>query len=157
MSEADNVTPIKRQTRKLAQARIKSKEIVQNSWVAFIPHSDTVEDVTNPEYFQHFAANLRPGDEIKCLWDDMTRYVDLLVISAARLHATVAIITNTDLGSVSKAPADDYADKLYVKYRGRYHQYAVMNDAEVLQHGFDTQDAATLWMRDYRKNILKAG
>lgn len=153
---SDNVTPLRVAARPCAPTRFKQSELVRNQWTIYVPESDKLEDVLEPGYWQHIAANLRAGDHIECVWDDSSLHAELFVITAARLHATVAVISQTDLSGASKA-SEAASENLKIKFRGPYHKYCVMDGSQVLQSGFATDDAANAWLSDYRKNTLKVG
>ena len=149
-------TAEKKPVAKIMANRFSQAELKRNVWRVFIPEGVTPEDVRDPEYWQHVAQFVQPGDCIEAIWDDMTFYAEYIVVASARLHAyLVPKFPPARLNDVANA-GRKYEDNLLVMFRGTFQKYAVMNGDEVLKHGFNTHDEATVYMMEYRKNILKA-
>lgn len=84
----------------------------RNSWEFIAARGVTLADVIIPEYWLHFAQQLRPNDKIEVICEDGTWYAQLLVINADRTWAKVHVLSHHDLTQArSDTPAraeDEY-------------------------------------------------
>ena len=145
----------------------------------------TLDDILKPEYWVNCGATLKgngqhPFPIIEMIWQDGSRYIELVSIDANNLWAKVKVLRDVDLrGDVRQeqkkttppAPAtttpdtgaqDDGAgaseedgNPLEVKYVNQHTKFCVIrkSDGERLNEGLETKEAAAQWIDDYNKSM----
>ncbi|MDX1742936.1 MAG: hypothetical protein R3186_05000 [Ruegeria sp.] len=118
-------------------------------------HGVTIQMVENPRYWTHVATKLKAGARIEVLAEDQSYWADLLVLSASRLEARVIVLDHVELNQVEAA--DEVAgDGLEVAWRGPSAKWGVIRsvDREPLKDGFQSKDAALMWLKNRRQNMV---
>jgi hypothetical protein len=80
--------------------RFSELSMVNNSWRYVSEVGITREQIEGPEFWQHVGYQLRAGDKIGVLTDDMTLYFDCIVLGAGNLWANVQVLHIHTLGRV---------------------------------------------------------
>jgi hypothetical protein len=135
-------------------SRFKSSEHVRREYVAYVQADVAIEDVCKRDFWKHVARDIRPGDHIEVVCEDMTWRADLFVVSSGAQVVDVKVINKTDLTGIEIQ--EDVAGTLRVQWRGPFHKHSVVRGKEVILTGYETSDAAMAALMDYRKNVLKA-
>lgn len=143
--------------RKLTKPRFKQADLVRAQYSIVAEAGSTPDDLLDKGYWQHVASDLRPGDRIEVLTDDMRWAGDLIVHSCGRLWASVKFMSIVQFSEITDAAAPD---KLRVQYRGPHHRFSVVDDEnkaspEVIRTGFENQEDAMVFLLEYRKTKLR--
>lgn len=136
--------------RNLHSNSIKPAEYLRQHWRIVVDHDATLEDLKRPSFWSNVAAMLRPGDKIEAVWEDSSRYVELMVLMAKRLEASVMVIIDTERTADNTTVIDqNVAEEYVVSFRGQRAKYSVMRGKEVVKSGFDTEDEARDWLKGH--------
>lgn len=114
----------------------------------------SLDDVLRPEYWSHVASQLRPHHRIVVDAWDGTWTATLFVRAATKTDAVVALMSKADMGEPVQPSVDGYR----VGWGGPHHKHRVVRESDkaVIEHGFDTAEAAEMWLRDYLRTLNKA-
>lgn len=148
MSEPEKVTS------PLAPSRIKEASYLRTVWCVDIPAGVSRDDILVPSYWRNVAGKFKAGDSIEALSEGMEWVSDLFVKSAGSHAAYVVEKTFTPLADAGST--EDAGDGLTISWRGRFHKFTVMKGADIVKTGFDNRDDATVFLSDYRRNVIKA-
>ena len=136
--------------------RFAAAEYERTTWVITVEEGTIPDDLTNPDYYAHVAAKLRPYDRLEVRANDGTWMAELLVLDVSRLWAKVHMLhlhqlTTVDVSQSSAAAALPY----FVKYIGPHEKWAVIRraDSQAISTGHGTPESANEWML----GRLKAG
>ncbi len=137
--------------------RFKEAAVIRNAWSIVAEAGILPDDVLEKDYWRHIASNLRPGDRIEVLTDDMRWAGTLIVYASGRLWATVKFL---DVVTFSDIPDESANDKLRVQYRGPHHRFCVVDfvvesSPQVIRTNFDNQEDAMIFLQEYRKTVRK--
>lgn len=119
----------------------------------------TVEEVTQEIFWAHHAARFQVGNgngfpEITLVWEDGSKYVRLLVLSASRLAAKVRVIEVLELSapaSQDDEPAaeddakEDAGEAPFVyAWKGNNKKHCIIRkaDNEIVREGYGSKDEA---------------
>lgn len=144
---------------KLHASRFKSAELTRLIYSAVPEAGMPFEDLLKPECWAHVAQLLRPGYRVEVLAEDGSYFAELLVVSAGRLWAKVAVLRKVDLSAVDSEPANAANDAATsVMWSGPHSKFRVMRQnagggKDVLRDGFETREEATAWMADHLKAL----
>lgn len=107
----------------------------------------TLEQILEPEYWQHIAPRVRAWDRIEVRWADSTRFVELMVRSAGQKEAHVTVMHDVDLGDEVEEVVDTLSP-YEVKWKGPKYKHAVVrkSDGEMVKGEFQTKGAAAKWI-----------
>lgn len=143
----------------LRAPRFQQAATAINDWSASIEFGHSLTDILVPEYWGHFATQLRPFDKIRCCAEDGSFYAELLVRRTGRQMAIVEMLLSKDLtADTSKADAIEEAKNFDIGYVPA-HKFRVVRrvDKEVVGKGFETEAEARTWLlTDYLKDRPKA-
>lgn len=137
----------------LMPARMQLAEHARQDWVATAEEGTTIEDVLDPQYWSHMAAQMQPMDRIDVRVDTSEWLLELLVIQVGRNWARCAVLHQHDLTPPSEA--DAVASGFEVKWGGPLNKWRVirLSDREVLSMKHDNREAAADWLRQYEKTV----
>lgn len=129
--------------------RFKAAEYERTIYVANVAEGTTIESVTDPGFWAHVAAKLRPFDRIEVREDTGAYWAELLVLSADRLWAKVHVLQCHELDAVQVADNAEYE----VMWRGPHHKHSVIRKADrsMVKHGFASKAEAATWMANHAK------
>jgi len=149
----DDLKQIERRSPIIHPTRMKLAENERQDWIVNAELSHTVEDLTNPGYWAHMAAQLQPYDHIEVRAEDGSWIANLIVIQVDRSWAKVMMVSKYDLLDTEVLPSSVAKHK--VEWKGPQHRFAVIRlaDQVVVRNGFQTKDEANGWMREHEKVI----
>lgn len=134
--------------------QIQIAEQWRQDFVLYVPEDHTVEDLTDPAYWAHVAAEraLQKMDRVEARAISGEWVAELMVVTAGRNYAQMKLLVVHDLSTyVPKATAEP---KHEVRLRGP-HKWCVVrkSDGAVIQQGLDTKHAAEAAMTQYESTI----
>lgn len=146
--------------RKLTAGKLKRLEFASTTYRIHPEDGTTLDDVLRPEYWAHVGEILRPFDKIEVVFDDGTRFTELLVLDTKRLYAKVAVLVDADLTAGKKEAADDAKAAVEkpdytVEYKGSIAKWSVIraSDNERVKDGMASRDEAEQYLKDYLKAL----
>lgn len=141
----------KKRSVQITQNRMRLAEFDRQEWVANAEFGTTVDDIQEPGYWAHMAAQLKPYDHIEVRAEDGTWIAHLVVMGCDRTWAKVVVDRVMTL--TTKDVAMSQASKYEIAWKGPQHRHAVIRsaDREMVKSGFQTREEAGLWMREYEK------
>lgn len=110
------------------------------------------EAVLEDAYWTHVAErNLRIGDKIEVHAPDGAYYAELLVRDTGPKWAKVALLNKVDLGEPAESASIDA--EFIVERAGPIDKFRVrrVSDKVIMEKGFQTKDAAQLWVINHSK------
>lgn len=137
----------------LNPARMQLAEHKRNVWDVTVEQNVSIPMMEDVQFWAHVAEKLKPKDKIEVTDDEMSFYMELIVISADRGWAKVKRLNYVSLLSDNDIPEE--VDTGYTtKWRGPYFKWCVMrkSDNSVIKDGMD-RDEAKLWMDEYLKKV----
>lgn len=116
------------------------------------PAGTTVEDVLNPQYWAHVAAQFEPFARVEVLEESGAWMLDLLVIQAGRNWAQVHLLAKHELAERTEAMPKAQAH--LVEWKGPVRKWSVIriSDSQVLQDGFGSKAEAHAWSANHERN-----
>ena len=127
-------------------------ESKRHDWVVDIDPSRSIDEIIDPEFWAHVAAQFDPLDTIEARWEDGSRIVHIRVRYCERTYAKVKVTSVEELGDViSEIPAS--SRKHRVEWKGPVLRFAVIrnSDSMVLQSGFKERSVADSWLIEHEK------
>ena len=139
----------------LNEGRMNEYSFKHTVYAVDVPVNVSVEDILVPEYWRNVGEKLKPFDEIKVVAEDGSWYAWLLVLSAARLWAKVALIVHQDLKEARKDMPLTDDENHEVKWKGPTQKYVVTrkSDGASLKEGFQTQLEGWQWLDGHLKSL----
>jgi hypothetical protein len=150
MSEVADKPAVKSE-RILNPQRMGLAEHLRQQWMVNAEEGTTVEDVLDPQYWSHMAAQLQPYDRIDVLLETGEWLLELLVINRGRNWAQIHLLHKYDLEQRSETmPA---AQKHRIEWKGPQRKHAVIRiaDSQVIQDGFSSKLEAGVWLANHEK------
>jgi len=134
--------------------RMRTAEYERQEWVLTADPGVVIDDLSNPAYWAHVAAQFRPYARIEVRADDGTWIAEFIVLAADRTWAKVQMLRSYKLTSAEEVY--DLVDQFEVKFRGPAHKWSVIrrDDGAVLKSEAQTRDEAQAWLRDYQAKVL---
>lgn len=129
-------------------SKFKQAEYVRNVWAVTPEDGVTLDQVLEPSFWAHVAANLKPWDKIEVRAEDGTYYAELIVLQAARSWAKVRMIHQVEL---DEAPAENNdVPGYHVKFAGRAKWRVIRKvDNEVIHQGAACEQEAKDWLTEH--------
>lgn len=149
----DEPTPLKTlDKRSLRESRFTPADQVRNTWSVVPEEGTPMEALMEPAYWVHVARKLRPGDIIEVRAEDGAWFARLYVQATQRLSAKVALLDKHVFEDVA---AEDAGGDFEVMWKGPHHRHSVIrkSDRKTLQHGFESREAAFLWLANNMKAL----
>lgn len=152
---SENVKEMKPKVRAITPARVKYAEHERQSYAVNPEMGVTVEDMKEPGYWAHVGHQLKPFDRIEARAEDGSWFAELLVRSAGRGWAQVAVLAHYELGGETMQGLPSRASEYKVEWGGPHHKHRVVrvSDGNVMKHGFESADAARAWLADHLKAL----
>jgi len=140
---------------KINMNRMKSGDFVRTLWVATVEMGVTRDDLKNPTFWSHVAAQLRPYDRIEVRCDDGTFFADYLVIACERTYAKVKELSWVSLTSSDVAMTEESLEKFEYKYRGPHSMHSIVrkSDSKVMVEHKQTKEDALKWLKEYKHTV----
>lgn len=155
MQAAPAVKPAAKRDLILSPARMSLAEQWRQDWVANAEAGTTVDDVMDPQYWSHMAAQMQPYDHVEVRLETGEWVLELLVVSVGRNFAQVMLKHRYDLVEASKSETP--GSKHEVINLGPQRKWAVkrVSDSAVLQEGLAKRNDAQAWMDNYENITAK--
>jgi hypothetical protein len=120
---------------------------------------DTLEDMTQPGYFDALAPRLRRYDRIEVASDDDNLFAEFLVVEASNLGVRVLGLRGGPIGLADQLGAPGAAmrrdGELHVIYKGPHLKWCCLRGNEVLRDRFETEALALAWLNDHARTTGK--
>lgn len=135
----------------LMPERMGLAEAKRHDWVVDAEYGMTVDQILEPAYWSHVAAQMTPGDHIEVRAEDFSWVAYLIVQYAEKTYAKVVIDRVVRIEKSDELPAVSIKHK--VEWKGPHHKYAVIriSDSQMLSSGHKTRGEADEWMRNHEK------
>ncbi len=129
---------------------LQLKESVQAQYTALVPSGTTRDDILDPAFWAHCAAQLQSMTEITVIPKDGEWYGRYFVRYSDRTSARLAELEFVKLAAVT---ADDMANDQFSVDFTTAEKFRVIRTADnvVLQKNFVSQEAAYEWMAEHMK------
>lgn len=132
--------------------RMQLAEYQRNDWVVTAEQGTVPEDLINPAYFAHMAAQLKPYDHIEVRIDDNSWLAALVVLEVDRNWARVKITSFTSL--VEGDDNIERASKAHsVEFKGPHFKWSVirLSDGDKIKTGCSSRAEANAWLTEFEK------
>lgn len=134
----------------LASNRLVPSEVLRNQWQAKPEHGTPHEALLERGYWAHVSVKLRRGDIITALAEDNSYFMEMLVLDAGKLFASVCQIRLIEITAAQmfnvKIP-----EGFEIKFRGP-RKWSVLRGKDVLAEDME-KAAAETWLMDHLKVI----
>lgn len=137
----------------LMPARFQGAEFVRNQWAVISEAGTPVEALSNPAYWAHVSAKMRPRDRVEVFCEDGSYYAEFLVLDAGKLFAKVALLNSYQISPVTPGSMGDLPPGYAVKYQGAQFKWSVLRGTERLHDGSATEADARRWLDDHLKVV----
>lgn len=118
-------------------------------------HGTVLEDMKDPYYWSNVANQLRQGDSIRVLCEDMSFGADLCVLASDKTWAKVFVEGFYDYGSVAGSTPSRLMDGYEVRWT-QLGQWAVLRKNTAgdppLKENFQTEVDAYMWLTEYLRD-----
>ncbi len=143
--------PLSKKGKAITAARVSLLEQARNTWLVNVDMETTAEQCLDGSYWEHIAKQLRPGDEIHVMPDDMSWELVLHVAGQEPLFAHVVKKAYYDL---MPATAPVIVPSRYsVNFAGAHHKWRVLRDGKPLKDGFETADLARRYAANHQQAV----
>jgi hypothetical protein len=143
--------PERQDSKKLEPIRISDYALAEHG---FRRHSVMVragvgkDDITNPVLYEHIARNLRFGDEVRILHEEMEWYAMVLVTYASGTDIRVLVLNFVPCDEVKVEPQTDDYD---VRHRGPRNWCLIkISTGEVIRDNLPNKAAAMKELAEHR-------
>lgn len=132
---------------------LQTAEHFVTTWHVTVSPDMPFDEVLKPDYWTNVARKMRPHQRVIVDCEDGSYTATLFVRSAQRLSAHVEVISKSEFGKADTGPVDGKSG-FEIKWAGPSHKHRIIrkSDNEVIQHGFETPEAADAWLGNYVKN-----
>ena len=134
-------------------SRMQPAEYNRQDFVANAEVAHTVDDLLQPGYWSHMAAQLNAYDHIEVRADDGSWLVELLVTEVGKNYAKVIIRHKYDLVNVTEAPVLSEQHKIEFKGPQKKHVVIRVSDGQSIKEGISKREEAEAWLKDYERTI----
>jgi len=152
MAEQKPVQPI-------IQARMKLAESEQVVYFATVETNVKREDLKDPSFWAHVAAQLRPKFEIKVYAEDGSFFAHYLVLACEKTWARVHELSFHDLAKseITKDQLDVILKDYIVEYKGG-NKWCVIrkSDNALMQSKLHSKDDALKWLQVHLNQAVAA-
>lgn len=122
----------------------------RESWEVVVPSETTIADLERAEFWVHVAKRLRRQSKIDVLWEDESRYAELIVLSSGTGFAKVKTLRTVefDAADENNAPLDGFS----VKWGGPHDKFRVVRNSDnlVMRKDFVKKSDAEAWARGHQ-------
>lgn len=126
---------------KLGASRFMPADYSIGRYAATVPSETTLEDVLHPEYFANHFSVFKQGMRIDVISDDMKLDCELRVVGVSKTAAKLRVLRVYDEKKAIKQPTAELTPP-GVNHGGPHHKWRFLHGGNVVQHGFDTKEAA---------------
>lgn len=130
--------------------RMGLAEQLRQDWVVNAEEGTAVQDVLDPSYWAHMAAQLQVYDHIEVRLETGAWLLELIVLDVGRNYARVYVAQKYDFAEVDvTAPSNAITHRVDWKGPQRKHVVIRLSDSAVLQEGFSDKKEAIAWMENH--------
>lgn len=142
---------------KIIAPRFKLAEYCRTVYQATPEPGTTLEDLLEPGYWTHVAANLRKGDRIEAVLEDGTYFAEFYVKHANKIEAHVTLMREVQLTRAKQADKEPDPDKMFpehsIRFAGGKWRILRKEDKKILKGELKSKPEAILWLQEYLKDI----
>jgi hypothetical protein len=150
-------TPTTRRIHAIA-ARLKPTGYVHNTFDITVDADVLFEEILNPDYWLHVAAQFKPFDKIEVLCENGTWKADLIVLGCDARWAKVFPLNHWDLTQAIKDMPKTAEEDYYVKWHP-VNKYTIYKRGQEglppVKTNFDSQIDAWVWLDGFIKSLNK--
>ena len=139
----------------LAISRFKQAEYERTVYSVVPEHGTPFDAVTEPDYWAHVSARMRPGDRIEVQAEDGSYWAELLVRDAGRLFAKVSVLRKVDLDEETVTGELPVSSDMTIKWRGPHLKWCVLRGNDAIKEHCQTKGEAGSWLSDHIKALAK--
>ena len=139
----------------LTLQRFSQAEYERNIWEAIPPAGTDIEDMLRPEYWQHLGTRLKVRDRIEVFAEDGKFWAELIVMSAGKLFASVAVLRHVGLDGYGPKYDSELLAGYIVEYHGPIDKWRIRRGSEVIHAGFDIEKQAHTWLESHLKTVTR--
>jgi len=134
-------------------ARMQSSEFLRQDWVVTAEEGTLIEDVLDPGYWTHMAAQMEPYARVDVRIDTGEWFLELLVLQVGRNWAKVHVLHKHQLEAFD--PEAGTGSRCEVKWGGPSDKYRVVRkaDNEIISKGHSSRGDAEAAMAQYEKTV----
>jgi len=142
----------KKQDRRLHYGRLTTVEHKRRELYADIPAGTAVEDILKPDYWVHYAAEIRPLDIIECFCEDGSWEASLRVFFVSTTEVKAQLRSKT-LYNAKEEVSD--SDTHEVVWKGPSNKFAVVHKGTkaVVKDGLYPKDKAFEFLREHLQAV----
>lgn len=135
--------------------RFSEAEYKRTVWVATTEGETKREHLTNPAYWAHVAAKMKPYDHIEVRSDDETFWAEYLVLACDRTWAKVQELRYIVLNKPATEQKED--PDFTVEWKGPHRKFAVVRkmDNAIMKEEFTNRTEANIWLTSYRQSMAR--
>lgn len=140
---------------KLSPGRLKEAEFTRKIYEVTAEIGTTADDLLKPDFWVHVSARMKARERVEVHAQDGTWCADLIVRSASRVGAVMALLAFHDFAAAKSndAELDDYE----IKHRGPRKWSAIRKtDKMIVVEDKDTREAVVDWLRNPAQHQLAA-
>lgn len=139
----------------LMPERFNEAEFKAHFFIADAEANVQPEQVLEPAYWAHVAAQMDPFDHITVRAEDGTWIAFLIVVACERNYARVVLDRVVRLVSETSAPVDSIKHK--AEWKGPFHKWCVIrtSDSQMVHSGDKTKFEAETWLRNHERGMEK--
>jgi hypothetical protein len=143
---------VKKSVPSLMPDRMGLAEDKRHDWVVDVPVTVSREEILEPSYWAHVAAQMQPLDHIEARWEDGSKIQYLIVAMCEKNYAVVKFDRELTLEQEAQAPSG--AEKHRVEWKGPRLMWSVirLSDSQIIHNGEKSRDLATAWMMEHEKS-----
>lgn len=137
----------------LGPGRFKEADYQRRTFAATAEAGTTVEEMLEPKYWANHAPMVTPCSRIDCITEDMTLFVEFLVLSCDRNWVQVHVLAKHELIPAHLRVMPAVSDEYRVEHAGLHHKWRVVrrSDSAAIKTGCQTKDEADTWLRGHIK------
>lgn len=137
----------------LMPERMGLAEDKRHDWIIDIQLNVTLDDVLEPSYWAHVAAQMDPLDHVEVRAEDGSWIAYLIVSFCERNYAKMVVDRVVKLETSKAAPVASIKHK--VEWKGPVNKFAVIrvSDSQMIKFGFRTKDLAYAALQDHEKAL----
>ena len=141
----------KQEIKPVVPSRMKAGDFAFTHWRVMVYPGTEQSALENEQFWAFVSKDMRAGDLVSALTDDMTTCFDGIVIAAGDKWAEVQITKVTEL---KRAGRDIGKQDYKAEWGGPSHLYRVKRGDEVMVHGLETMKEAQAWIKGRIVNKL---
>ena len=132
--------------------RMGLAEQLRQDWVVNAEEGTSVQDVLDPGYWSHMAAQLKIYDHVEVRLETGEWVLELIALDVGRNYARMYVTQKYDFAEVDvSTPSGAITHRVDWKGPQRKHVVIRLSDSAVLQEGFSNKADAIAWMENHIK------